>query len=463
MAKKYIGIDFGQKSLRVVTATLAKGVPVFTGVSERQAETAMERCQCLNELLDGVAFGDVVAASLHMVGSYCRQLEFPFSEANKIEPAVALEMGAQLPTSDGLVCDFLKPRPHGKVFSVPAAAVRRDVVTDMLALFQEAEQPLHLLDLSLFAYVAALAETIATGVLAVIVESEVTVAHVKDGQVISFRTMPRRAQDSVEHIASMIQGYCRTLVRDGDTPPPLFLMGEGAGNKLLSALQGVGFDPQYPSLKFEGQQMEPSLLPAAALALRATISGRNRPYNFLKGDLAPRNEWEGFRLRLIAIGVLLGLTIILGAAGAYINYGQQQKQAESLKGETLAIFRQTFPDVHTIVDVPNQMQANLVGFREKVRLLGVGQNRSVLNVLREVSSRLPADISFDVREFIYNGEQLHIDGSASSFDEIKKFSQALEASPLFEKVQIVDAKMGLDGGRVDFNLNVKNSAEELAQ
>ncbi len=463
MAKKYIGIDIDQQTLRVVSVTLVKGIFVFTGASEQRAVTAEERSHALTEMLGQVAFGDRVAASLNAVGSYCRRLEFPFGEVKKIGPAVALEMNTQLPTSDELVCDFLAPRPSGHIFEVPAVAVRRVAVVDMLTVFQQAGQSLHLLDLSPFVYAAALAETIPEGVLGVVLASEVTVAHVRAGQVVSFRTMPLRPSDSVEHLAVMIQRDYQILVKTGDTPPEFFLIGEGAGDALCQALREMGLAPQYPLLKIDDQPMAPAMLPAAALALRAALPDRIRQFNFLKGDLAPKNEWPGFRLRLIAIMALLGLTVIFAASGAYLNYGQQQNRAEMLRAETLAIFRQTFPQVHTIVDVPSQMRSNLNQLREKARLLGVGQNRSALNVLREISARIPRQISFEVREIVYDGEQLHIEGSTSSFDAINRISQAIGASPLFQQPQITNAKLGLAGGRVDFSMNVQNSAEELAQ
>ncbi len=155
--------------------------------------------------------------------------------------------------------------------------------------------------------------------------------------------------------------------------------------------------------------------------------------------------------------------MILAGSGAYLNYVQQQNRAEMLRQETLAIFRQTFPQIHTIVDVPSQMRSNLDQLRDRAKVLGLSRNRSALNVLREISARIPKDVSFDVREMVYSGDELHIDGSTSSFEAANRLSQALDASPLFEQSQITDAKMGMDGSKVDFRLNLKISSEEQPQ
>lgn len=464
MAKKFIGIEIGPKTLRVVTMIQEKGVPVFISARERAAGTAEERSLALAGMLEEVTFGDRVAACLNTVGSYFRLLEFPFGDSKKIETALDLEMSSQLPTNEGLVCDFLAPRQRDHDFSVPAAAVKRTAVTDILHVVQRAGQPLHLLDLSPFAYAAGLAEPVPEGILAVVLQNEVTVAQVEAGEVISFRAMPRRPKDNVEHLAAMIHrdyiAFARSL---GENQLRLFLIGEGAGEELVQALKEMGLESAYPSLEMEGGRIAPDMLPAAALALRAALPPRIRQFNFLKGNLAPKNEWSGFRLRLIALAGLIGLTAILAATGAYLNYVQQSKQAEMLRKETVSIFRQTFPQIQTIVDVPSQMRSKIDELRTRARLLGSGQSRSALNVLREISTRLPAEVKFDVRELVYGDDQLHIDGTTSSFDAINKLSQALEASTLFEQSQIADAKMGLDDGRVDFRLNLKIALEELSQ
>jgi general secretion pathway protein L len=464
MAKKFIGIDIDPRTVRIATAERVTGAMAFTGAMERRIESAEEWSRVLAEMLGDVAFGDRVVTCLHSVGSYYRLLEFPFGEAKKIAATLDLEMSSQLPTNDELVCDFLSPRPGDHVFEVPAAAVKRAAVAEMLNVFQQSDQSLHMLDLSPFAYAAGLAEAVPEGVLAVLLSNEITVAHIKAGQVVSFRSMPRRQQDNGECLAAMIQRDYLALAKGaGAQPLGLFLIGEGAGKELLHSLEEMGLAPRYPKLEIDGRQITPALQPAAALALRGALSGRVRQFNFLKGDLAPKNEWAGLRLRIIAIAALIGLSVIMTATGAYLNYVQKQKRAELLRQEILTVFRQTFPEIHTIVDVPSQMRGNLDELRERSRLLGLSAHSPALNVLREISDRIPKEVGFEVREMVYNADQVHIDGNTSSFEAINRLSQALDASPLFEQSQITDAKMGLKDGRIDFRLDFKISAKEPAQ
>lgn len=462
MGKKFIGIDIGPQSLRVATVSLVKGLPVLVNVREERLADVEERPSVLAGMLGDIAFGDRVVACLNGVGSYFRLLEFPFGDAKKIESALDLAISSQLPTSEALVCDFLNPHPgDGQVFKVPAAAVGRSAVTDMLEIFQQAGQPLHLLDLNPFAYAAGLAEAVPEGVLAVVMANEITVARIEAGRVLSFRAMPRPPQEDAKRLAELIQRDYLALTKSGGADEmPLFLIGAGVTEELVQGLSGLGLEARQPALEIDGQRLAPALVPAAALALRAALPARIRQFNFLKGDLTPKSEWAGFRLRFIAIAALAGLTLILAVSGAYLNYVQQRDRAEMLRRETIDIFRQTFPQIHTIVDVPSQMRSNLDQLRERAKLLGLSRNRSALNVLREISARIPKDVRFDVREMVFTGDEVHIDGSTSSFDATNRLAQAFDASPLFEQSQITDAKMGIDGNRVDFRLNLKISTEE---
>lgn len=462
MAKKIIGIEISDHTLRTVTLELVKGLPVVADAREHRAASREELASLLREGLAEVVFGDRVVTGLPAVGCFYRELEFPFGEAKKIEPAVVLEMSSQVPTGDELVCDFLSARPREKGgFLVPAAAVRRSAVIEVQALFRQADLPLHLLDVSPFGYAAGLAPAIPEGVLAVVLRHELSLATIRAGRVEAFRSMSRGAASPPAQLAAVIQrDYLALAGSKAGNSLPLFLIGEGAGDELIQLLAALGIEARYPALECAGQKLAPAFLPAAALALRAALPGRGRRFNFLKGDLAPKNEWAGIRRQLVAAALLLGMSGILLATGAYLNYTHQRQLAESLRAETVAVFRRTFPEARTIVDAPAQMRSKLSELQEKAHLLGLGREGGALAVVREVSARTPREIIIDIRELIWNGEQLRLDGVTSSFDAVNRFSQSLGASPLFDQVQIADAKMSLDTGRIDFRLNLKTAGEE---
>ena len=70
------------------------------------------------------------------------------------------------------------------------------------------------------------------------------------------------------------------------------------------------------------------------------------------------------------------------------------------------------------------------------------------------------DLTVDLREFAYEEEGVRLEGFAPSFDVVNRATKALQQSPLFREVQLVDAKASLDGARVDFRLNLPFAQEQ---
>ncbi|MEW6427405.1 MAG: PilN domain-containing protein [Thermodesulfobacteriota bacterium] len=457
MAKKYIGIDIGSRAIRVVTGAPAKTGMVFTGGREYPAADPGERRRVLAGLRDEVTFGDRVVACLPAVGSYYRILPFPFADSGKIEAAVDLQMAAALPASEALLADFLPARPDDGGYAVPVVAVRRTSVEETAALFNEAGCPLHLLDAAPFAYGAGLAGILSAGTLAVVTDTEITVSRIDGGQVVAYRIIPRLSDDAPGGLAAQLAQAYWPLA--GSTGARLLLLGETPGGDLRRQLADHGIPAEYPSLSLDGRDISPALLPAAALTLRAALPIQPRRLNFLKGELAPANEWAGFRRQLIGVGALLALAATLAAASAWLHYDRRQQRAEDLRRQTLAVFRQTFPEVTAIVDVPSQMQTKLAELRARARLFRPAANRSALEALRELSARVPPDLSLDTGEFSWNGTEVQLDGVTSSFEASNRLATLLGDSPLFRQPRITDARMSQDGSRVEFRLTLQLEEE----
>lgn len=121
------------------------------------------------------------------------------------------------------------------------------------------------------------------------------------------------------------------------------------------------------------------------------------------------------------------------------------------------VFRQTLPDTNVIVDIPRQIQAELEQLKQRAALLGVGESASPLAALREVSRLAPEDISLDIKRFRYADDSLDISGDTNDFDSVNRFGERLRQSPLFTSVRIFDAKMGLEGNKVSFRLQIDTS------
>ena len=114
------------------------------------------------------------------------------------------------------------------------------------------------------------------------------------------------------------------------------------------------------------------------------------------------------------------------------------------------VYRSLFPEATTIVDVPLQLRSVIRDLQEKGSLI-TGGHASALAVLKEIS-RLPDLATVEFQEFAMSNEEVKLTGRTASFEAVNQMAGALGKSPLFSKVQVSDAKMSLDGSRIDFRL-----------
>jgi general secretion pathway protein L len=114
------------------------------------------------------------------------------------------------------------------------------------------------------------------------------------------------------------------------------------------------------------------------------------------------------------------------------------------------VYQSLFPEATIIVDVPLQLKSAIRSLQEKGSLITGGQS-SALVILKELSG-LPDLVAVEFQEFVLNSEDLKLTGRTSSFEAVNKMAKVLGESPMFNTVQVTDAKMSLDGSRIDFRL-----------
>lgn len=120
------------------------------------------------------------------------------------------------------------------------------------------------------------------------------------------------------------------------------------------------------------------------------------------------------------------------------------------------IYLQTFPGstLPPGVQVATLMQGKIKELRRKGDVFGTTAQGSPLKLLQEISKRMPTDLDVTIRELNYTAEGIRMNGFTTSFDAVNKVARSLQQSPLFAEAKISDAKMSLDGKRVDFNLSL---------
>jgi general secretion pathway protein L len=286
-------------------------------------------------------------------------------------------------------------------------------------------------------------------------------ALLQNGRITSYRLLPVAGELAEEARAQLILREAITLQgAAGCNDLPFCLLGPGTTPALIEILRKNGVRVETPQVTIDGRPVDREFLSALALARRATETERGKSFNFRCGSFAPKSEWVALKRGLVFAATLLVLSGMALGAAAWLNYSGKARQAEALNKEMVRLYRQTFPGEVTIVDVPLQMRGKINELQKKNALYGADTSRSALSVLQEISERLPEDLVVDIREFSYTSDTVMFEGSTDSFDAVNRLAKALEQSPLFRTPQVADAKMSLDGSRVDFRLNLAFSEEK---
>lgn len=455
MTKRFIGIDIGQQTMRLAVLTRDQGtLTVVSVLACPCAETTDQVTKLRDSLGDDFHLGDRLAACLPCGAALVRRLTFPFHDRRKIAAAFSFELASQLPvTLDDYTTVMQPPVRHDKGATVVAAAVKTALLEETLAPFDALGLPLHILDLAPHAYVAGLKEFLVDGILVFAMEQGTSLTLIRAGEILDYRQLPFGLETPVADQAQAIHREATLLARAQQLGGmSLQLMGPLASPEMLTVLNGLRDGVEILSIDLNGQTIEASFLPAVALALRAADTSKAQAFNLRQGAFVLKSEWIGLRKNLVLAACLAGLALITLVVSMGLRYYDKQHQVQLLEKQMAALYQKSFPKAATVVDVPMQMKSAIRQLQEDVGIIGSDQF-SALQLL-QMLSEMPKSLSVDVDEVIMERNEVRIMGRTSTFEEVNRMAETFRHSPYFEKVEVAESKMGLDGKQVSYRLRV---------
>jgi len=455
MTKRLIGIDIDRKTLRLAVLARDQGTLSVVLVLEILHEEATDQLPRLRDFLNGdFHFADRLAACLPSSAALVRRLTFPFCDRRKIAAALSFELAGQLPVAlDDYTTVMQPPVRKGEGNRTNATAVKTTLLAETIAPFDAQGIPLHILDLAPYAYVAGLKDFLADGILVCAMEQEICLALIRSGEVIDYLQLPLGVSIPVADLARVIHRQATVLGRAQQPGGmPLQLMGPLATPELVAALNMLREQVELLAIDINGQTIAAPFLPAVALALRAADTGKEQAFNLRQGVFALKGEWAGLRKTLIMAACLAGLTLITVGASMGLRYYDKQHQVTLLEQQMAALYRESFPNATKAVDVPLQMKSAIRQLQEEAGIISLDQPSS-LQVLRTLSE-LPKSLSVDMDEVTMERNEVRVSGQTSTFEEVNSMAETLRRSPYFEKVEVSESKMGLDGKQVSYRLRM---------
>ena len=204
---------------------------------------------------------------------------------------------------------------------------------------------------------------------------------------------------------------------------------------------------------------DPALMDRAlALSLRDNRKGHG--FNFRKGEFEVTKRYEGLKNELRKIGIMLGLVLVFIIADLGVDYYLLKGQYEAADQQLFQLYSRTFPNEKNVRIPLDQIKVKVNQIKgSSVSLPGIDANQKVVNLLKDISERLPKDMDIRVTNMVIDQAIVRMSGETDSFNTVDSMKNNLESSGYFSTITISSAKMDRSGKRVQFELKLERKAE----
>ena len=464
-----------------VTLTLRQSLPSHDD-PEEQAELRRETVQRL-VAAHGLR-GDTVLAALPAHHAILRNLTLPFRDRRRIRQTITFALDEHMPFEpEDVVVDFrllpLQRDPHQT--QVLAAGMPKQEIAGCLNLLGSAGVEPAALDLDVFslADAAVLGGSGVPGKTALVhVQPERTLLTLlQDGVPLFARSLaqgpPPDTGDlpDAQKLSKQLQHTlyaCEHAVQSPYEPDLLLLFGVDHDKlERLAADLTEATDVTTQVWRLQAATYKPADGGAAApvqgpaehpVALGAALRGlhrRTRGLDLRRGEFAPHSRLRELRGRLVALGVVGVAVAGLGLGNLYLQNHFKARRLAHLQDGIAEAFREVLPGARLVRPVA-QIREKIGDLDRRLRAFGglAGAQLSGLQILRELSARVPASLEVEVDDLTISGEVIELSASTATYDNVVKLQNAFAASPLLSDVTINNTRQG-SNNRVQFKLSLR--------
>lgn len=464
-----------------VTLALRQSLPSHDD-AEEQTELRRETVQQL-VAAHGLR-GDTVLAALPAQHAILRNLMLPFRDRRRIRQMITFALDEHMPFEpEDVVVDFrplpVQPDPHQTQVLV-AGMPKREIASGLNLLASAGVEPGALdLDVLSLADAAVLGGSVVPSKTALLyVQPERTLLTLlQDGVPVFARSLTQNPQadtsdlPDAQKLSKQLQHTlyaCEHAVQAPYVPDLLLLFGvhreqlERLAADLTEAtgvrthvwrLQAASYKPA------DGDAATPdSWLAGHAIALGLALRGlhrRTRGLNLRRGEFAPHSNLRELRGRLIALGVVGVAVAGLGLGNLYLKNHFKAGRLAQLQDGVAEAFREVLPGTRLVRPVA-QIREKIGDLDRRLRAFGglAGAQLSGLQILRELSARVPPSLEVEIDDLTISGEVIELNASTASYDNVVKLQNALAASPLLSDVTINNTRQG-PNNKVQFKLSLR--------
>ena len=470
MARRILALDLGSHTLKagLIESTI-KGCRVLglfrqTRDPDRTlADQVAELCKTHN------LRGDTTLSCLPGDAVSHRILTLPFARPHQLAQTVPFELESHLPfTLEHVVVDFQTVQRTAAGVTVLAVAAPQLTLSEHLEVLAGAgldPTAVGLLPLASLSLLHLAGEGAGgVDVLLDIGETRTSVVLSRDGVFQGMRTL-RVGLSQVGGLTTFLQELRWTLLalsQDGwPVPARFFLCGGGEyipqlRQELERAFAGeiVSFRQlSFPSVPEEYRDEQGVFAACLGLALSEALGRTERGINLRRGEFTHQGQAATRRRAAMRLGqIAAGVALAAGLATA-LEMHRLNARYEALRQEIRRVFTTALPDQQTIVSEKAQLQDAVAALQSRQRLTG-GAAISPLELLRQLSSGLPEQVTLDLEEWTLDEESARLRGTTTSFDAAETIKTAVAGLGMFREVQLKDVKTAAGGKKVAFALQM---------
>ena len=194
--------------------------------------------------------------------------------------------------------------------------------------------------------------------------------------------------------------------------------------------------------------------PAIALAVRGSMRARTR-MNFRQDELARRVDLRKLGRELRWTAGFAGLALVLACVSAIASIALQSRRAELLEQQTARLYQEAFPGKPAPASVLSAMKEAVRNTQQRADTLGIYRgNLSALQVLAEISSRVPADLDVIFEELSIDRQLIQIKGHSPSYGSVARLQLELAKYAPFSEITVGDITSDARRGGQTFSLRI---------
>lgn len=495
MPGKILGLDIGEDS---VTA-----VQVLSGLKGYQvtacAQVIIEEEDGLEGALKGLLEqmdlkSDTYLTSIPAENASYRNLQMPFREPKKIRQTLPFEIETVVPfPSEDLVVDFTIIQ-RGDESQVLGVSVKKAYIAEYLAQLQAYGIDPDVLDIRCVPTVSWLVkqeETPEDGLLLEIgakrnlmilyLKRHIALIRTFAGDGVASASSRADANNhgvdtpAPEGIESRLRAFCADVqntmhafawqMKKEIHPERVFFTGTGAlypeTGDLLEQFLDIPVEQvnlrENRKVRLEAgvaRVWNPVLMDnALALALRDDRQGQG--FNFRKEAFEVKRHYSALKAWIRKAALFLVIILSLLAVDLGTDYYLLRKRYTVLDQNIKEVFRKTFPEATRIVDPVQQMRVKIKEMKKSTRPGGKG--RGVLQILKEISQRVPQSLDMHVTRLVVDPETVRMSGDTDTFNAVDTIKNRLEPSAHFSAVTITSANRDRTGKRFQFEIKLQRA------